>query len=53
MYCKYLLQVCQLPLTYYFFFHTEVLNFDMIQFIKLFLFQLGFLHFIEIPTPRS
>lgn len=30
------------------FYHPAVLNFDVIQFIMLFFYQLGFLHLIEI-----
>lgn len=33
---------------YSFFYHAEVLNFDVIQFIRLFFYQLGFLCFVEI-----
>lgn len=54
---KPLLYVLQIPspclslafnFVYSVFYHAEVLNFDVIQFIRLFFYQLGFLCFVEI-----
>lgn len=50
----YVLQISSASLSlafnfvYSVFYHVEVLNFDAIQFIRLFFYQLGFLCFVEI-----